>query len=338
VPQLGASITNGRAPLAVSFDSAGSVDADGTIATYAWDFGDGSPVEHGATASHSYGPGTFTATLTVTDDDGASVTASTTIHSTVNIVPVAQAAVTPASSLAPAAVTFSSSGSTDPDGTIVSYAWDFGDGNSSSDPNPTHTYAAGTYTATLYVVDNEGGIGTATVQVISNLAPTAVAESSVTEGNGPLQVQFTGSNSTDVDGTIVSYSWNFGDGGTSSAADPTHTYAPGIWTATLTVVDDQGASSTSTVTIDVNDPPTSSITSNVTSGAAPLTVNFVGLANDTDGSFSISWDFGDGSGPVTNTLTPSHTYTDSGTYDATMTVTDDRGAVTVSAVRTITVN
>jgi PKD repeat protein len=207
------------------------------------------------------------------------------------------------------------------------------------DPNPTHTHAAGTFTATLYVVDNEGGIGTATVQVISNLAPTAVAESDVTEGNGPLNVQFTGSNSSDVDGTITGYSWDFGDGSPlSGLADPAHTYASGIWTATLTVTDDQGATTTSTVTIDVNDPPTSSITSDVTSGSAPLSVNFSGLAGDSDGSFSLSWDFGDGSPPVTDSLSPSHTYTDPGTFEATLTVTDDRGAITVSAPRVITVN
>ena len=339
VPQLGASTTNGRAPLAVDFTSAGSVDADGTIVSRIWDFGDGSPLETTADASHTYGPGTWTATLTVIDDDGASVTTSRTISSTVNIVPVAQAAATPDLATAPATVQFSSSGSADPDGAIASYAWDFGDGTTSSDPNPSHTYAAGTYTATLVVVDNEGGIGTAIVQVVSNSAPTAVAESDVTEGNGPLQVEFTGSNSSDLDGTIESYSWNFGDGSpVSTLADPTHTYAPGVWTATLTVTDNRGATSISTVTIDVNDPPTASVTSNVTSGTAPLSVNFTGLADDSDGTFSISWDFGDSSPPVTNTLSPSHTYTDPGTYEATLTVTDDRGAVTVSAPRVITVN
>ena len=76
----------------------------------------------------------------------------------------------------------------------------------------------------------------------------------------------------------------------------------------------------------------------MTTGSAPLTVNFTGTANDSDGTFSLSWDFGDGSPPVTNSLSPSHTYTDPGTYDATLTVTDDRGAVVVSNVRTITVN
>jgi len=338
VPQLGASTTDGRAPLAVNLTSAGSVDLDGIIVSYSWNLGDGSPVETTPDVSHTYGPGTWTATLTVVDDDGASVTTSRTINSTVNQSPVAQAAVTPASSLAPATVQFSSAGSNDPDCAYIgpcpglSYAWDFGDGSApSSDPNPVHTYAAGTYTATLVVQDNEGALASTTVQVIANTAPTAVAGADVVLGDGPLTVNFTGSNSTDGDGTIVGYEWNFGDGSlVSTLADPAHTYAPGIWTATLTVTDDQGATSTATVTIDVNDPPTASATSNVTSGVAPLTVNFTGSANDNDGSFSLSWDFGDGSPAVTDSLNPSHTYTSAGTYAATLTVTDDRGAVAVS--------
>jgi PKD repeat protein len=340
VPVLGASTTDGRAPLAVDFTSAGSVDGDGSIVSYLWDFGDGSPVETTPDASHTYGPGTFTATLTVTDDDGASVTTSQTITSTVNIVPVAQASVTPASSLAPATVTFSSAGSNDPDGSIVAYAWDFGDGTPlSSDPNPTHTYGVGTFTATLVVQDNEGGIGSTTVQVISNAAPTALAESDVTEGNGPLEVQFAGSNSEDVDGSIVAYSWDFGDGSpVSTAANPIHTFAPGIWTVTLTVTDDRGATDTDTLVIDVNDPPTAAVTSNVTTGTAPLAVNLIGIAGDSDGTFGISWDFGDGSPAVTDTLSPTYTYTTPGTYEVRLTVTDDRGAVTVSAPRVITVN
>jgi PKD repeat protein len=346
VPQIGASTTDGRAPLAVDFSSAGSADPDGTIVSYSWDFGDGSPTESTPDASHTYGPGTWTATLTVVDDDGASVTTSTTIASTVNVEPVAQASVTPASSLAPATVQFSSAGSVDPDCAYIgpcpglSYAWDFGDGSApSSDPNPVHTYDAGTYTATLVVQDNEGALALTTVQVIANVAPTAVAESDVTLGDGPLTVNFTGSNSTDADGTIVGYEWDFGDGSpVSNVANPSHTYAPGIWTATLTVTDDQGATSTATVTIDVNDPPTASVSSNVTSGAAPLTVNFIGSANDNDGSFSLSWDFGDGSPPVTDSLNPTHTYTSAGTYSATLTVTDDRGAVVTSTPQVITVS
>jgi large repetitive protein len=171
---------------------------------------------------------------------------------------------------------------------------------------------------------------------VANIAPVAVASADVTFGDAPLTVNFTGSDSSDPDGTVVSYHWDFGDGETSTLADPEHVYSAGIYTATLTVVDDQGATATATIEIDVNDPPTASVTSNVTTGAAPLTVDFTGTAADSDGTFTISWDFGDGSPPDTSTLTPTHTFDDPGTYEVTLTVTDDRGAVTVSAPRIIT--
>ena len=103
----------------MAFTSAGSADADGTIVSTIWDFGDGSPVETTADASHTYGPGTWTATLTVIDDDGASATTSVQIDSTVNQVPVAVAAADPAVGVAPLEVEFSSAGSADSDGSIV---------------------------------------------------------------------------------------------------------------------------------------------------------------------------------------------------------------------------
>jgi PKD repeat protein len=338
VPVVGATPTDGRAPLDVVFSSAGSADSDGTIVSYSWDFGDGSPVETTADAAHTYAPGTWTAVLTVTDDNGASASSPVTIHSTVNQVPTAAASADHPSGVAPLAVNLSSFGSGDSDGTIVSYSWDFGDGSpSSADPNPSHTYAAGTYVATLTVTDNEGGVSTSSVNIRSNAGPTAVALASVTDGNAPLAVDFTGSGSSDPDGTIVSYLWDFGDGNGSTSADPSHTYAPGVYTATLTVTDDEGATATTSVVIDVNDPPTASATSNVTSGSAPLTVNFTGTASDSDGSFSFVWDFDDGSPTVNDSFTPSHTFTDAGTYDVTLTVTDDRGAV-ATATRTITVS
>jgi PKD repeat protein len=89
--------------------------------------------------------------------------------------------------------------------------------------------------------------------------------------------------------------------------------------------------------IDVNAAPTASVSADRTSGDAPLTVNFTGNADDSDGTFSIRWDFGDGSPPVTNDLSPTHQYVNPGTFQVTLTVTDDRGAVTVSDPVTITV-
>ena len=137
-----------------------SYDSDGSIASYSWAFGDGE-TSTVANPSHTYVTAkTYSARLTVTDNNGA--TASNSISITVrapapNRRPVARASATPKTGAAPLEVAFSSSGSRDPDGTINSYAWSFGDGATSTEPNPSHTYAvAGTYTATLTVTDNNG--------------------------------------------------------------------------------------------------------------------------------------------------------------------------------------
>ena len=152
------------------------------------------------------------------------------------------------------AVTFDGSGSTD-DGTIASYAWDFGDGSTGTGVSPGHAYAAaGLYTVTLTVTDDGGltdsATSTATIAA-ANVAPTADANGLYT-GTAGIAVTFDGSGSTDSDGTIASYAWDFGDGSTGTGVSPSHAYAAaGLYTVTLTVTDDGGLtdSATSTATI-----------------------------------------------------------------------------------------
>ncbi|MGH9840677.1 MAG: PKD domain-containing protein [Blastocatellia bacterium] len=87
-------------------------------------------------------------------------------------------------------------------------------------------------------------------------APNAIASGSPTSGNAPLAVSFNGAGSADPDGSIVSYAWNFGDGGTAGAANPVHTYTTkGSFTAVLTVVDNDGLTDTASVTVTVTGPP-----------------------------------------------------------------------------------
>ena len=153
-------------------------------------------------------------------------------------------------------VAFDSSGSTDPDGTIASYAWNFGDGGTSTAANPNHTYpATGTYTVTLTVTDDRGGIATVShdVSVLAvNVVPTAAFTSTVDF----LDVDFDSSGSSDSDGTIDSYAWTFGDGGTSSAANPSHTYAAeGSYNVTLTVTDNRGGTGTVSHSVTAINPP-----------------------------------------------------------------------------------
>jgi PKD repeat protein len=335
--------TTGQAPLSVSFTDA-SFDSDGHIASWSWNFGDGSPVVSTPSPTHVYtAVGSFVATLTVTDNGGASDTTTIVVHTTTNLAPIAIATATPDHGKVPLTVAFNSASSTDPDGTIVSRSWDFGDGSPlDTTTNPTHQYATvGPYTATLTVTDNSGVTDTANVLVTVNpdQSPVARAAANPSSGRAPLAVTFTDS-SSDPDGSIVSWSWNFGDGSPlSSTPSPTHTYAAGSYTATLTVTDDNGLTDVTHLAIaaTVNTPPTAAASATPNSGQSPLTVAFSSAGStDPDGTIaSYSWNFGDGS-PLSTAANPSHTYSTPGVFSATLTVTDNEGATGSKSV-TVTV-
>jgi PKD repeat protein len=249
----------GEPPLTVQFYGFGE-DLDGQYGrnvSFLWDFGDGSTsTQH--TPADRYSPlhtytssGTYTARVTVTDDEGASANQSLTIQ--VTYLPTATIVANLTSGIEPVNVQFTGSG-TDRDGQIVSYHWDFSDGQTSSQQNRSHTYMTnGTYTVTLTVTDNQGGTGTDSmiITVLYNNPPTAVASANTTTGTSPFTVQFTGSGS-DRDGQIVSYHWDFGDSTISTQQNPLHTYTSnGTYTATLTVTDERGKTGTDSVTISV---------------------------------------------------------------------------------------
>ena len=246
-----ASFTSSASFLAVSVNGSASTDPDGTVASYAWDFGDGS-TGTGVTASHTYAAaGTYTVRLTVTDDRGATgtTTRAVTVATAPNTSPTAS--FTHTENLLGLSV--NGSASSDPDGTISSYSWSWGDGTpAGSGATATHTYAAaGTYTVQLTVTDNLGATGSTStpVTVVVNQAPTA----SFTDTGSFLDLAVDGSASSDPDGTIATYAWNWGDGTASgSGATASHTYAAsGTYTVRLTVTDDRGATGTTTKTVTV---------------------------------------------------------------------------------------
>lgn len=154
----------------------------------------------------------------------------------------------PYSAKAGEVVNFSSRGSRDPDGQILGFSWNFGDGNTSEQENPAHAYATeGNYDVTLTVTDNQGATHRAAtraqISATGNQAPVA-------QINGPYSgrpnqaIAFSSAGSADADGQIVSYAWDFGDGASSADANPSHSYAQvGSYNLSLTVTDNEGASS-----------------------------------------------------------------------------------------------
>jgi PKD repeat protein len=247
--------SSGPAPLRVEVDASQSSDPNGSIVDYAWAFGDGQSAT-GVRATHVYATaGSYQIQLTVQDNKGAASTASRTVTVTASA-PTAAFSAVPSSGVAPLLVTFDASASADADGSIVGYAWNFGDGTTGTGKQVTHTYgsapnfSSSDFTVVLTVRDNAGLEGTATRNVTvtappivpPNVAPVARLTAVPSSGNAPLTVAFDGSASTDADGTIASYTWTFGDGQTATGARTQHVYtAPGTYTAVLSVADNAGA-------------------------------------------------------------------------------------------------
>jgi len=244
----------GTVNVAITLNGSASSDPDGSVVGYQWNFGDGGGGA-GAMPVHAYAAiGTYSVTLTVTDSDGLTHSAVTTaqvadgsgLHSPVARVggPYRGTVATPLS--------FDGSASSDADGTIVSFDWIFGDGTTGSGARLMHVYSsAGVYTVVLTVTDDSGRTGSATtateiVPVVANQAPTANAGGPYA-GRRDVPVAFDGSHSLDPDGSVVSYTWDFGDGTQGAGIKPTHSYASaGNYSVTLRVTDNGGITSAAT--------------------------------------------------------------------------------------------
>ena len=316
---------SGNEGSAVSFNGSGSTGA----VSYLWRFGDGS-TGTGVTTTHAYADnGTYTVKLVVTNGSGVKDSSSTTA-TIANVAPIPTA-----SSNAPKGetetVTFTG-GATDPAGAAdpITYSWAFGDGGTSTLQNPTHAYADnGTYSAVLTVSDGDGGTGSKTISVvINNILPTVTASSNAPKNEGTA-VAFT-CTATDPAGAAdpLTYSWAFGDGGTSTLQNPTHAYADnGTFSAVVTVSDGDGTTP-KTVSVTINNvAPTANI-----NGPYYAVVNYPcqlhGTATDPGSAdvLTYTWDldndgaFDDFSGPD-----PSKTWTSTGTYTIKLRVADDDG-------------
>jgi len=306
-----------------------------------WDFGDGSTAS-GNSASHTFATdGVYAVTLVITDNLGA-MDIETILVTVLNVPPTSDAG--PAlTGVEDQVLQFIGAATHGGPGALV-YSWDFGDGCGSSDLVATHAYTSmGTYTATLTVTD-EGGDSAVdtTTAAVANIVPTAAFFANDATKEGEV-VTFDASSTTDTvtDLPLLTYSWDFGDGATASGVEVTHAYADeGSYTATLTVKDNDQATSTCTKAFAIgNVAPTASITS-VAGPSSPIltgdTVTCVGSVSDPGVSdvLALAWDFGDGTSGTGSTAT--HVYTAEGTYTVRFTASDADGG-TASASSSITV-
>jgi PKD repeat protein len=313
----------------INFDGSASYDLDGYIASYVWNFGDGTTAS-GVTANHFYvDNGEYFVTLAVFDDEGAKDTKTASVI-VKNRAPIAKLTASPTILDKQEIVIFDGSGSYDPDGNIVSFSWDFGDGTTGTGIRVSHSYSlVGSYIVTLTVTDDEGATDTAsTTKTVRNNSPVALIDETTETSYVGDTVTFNAAKSHDPDGYIIAYAWDFGDGVTATGITVSHAYKDnGVYTVTLIVTDNDGATGSSTATkTALNRSPVASFTEDATTVAENEAIHFDASGSyDPDGTIvSYVWDFGDGT--TSTEVTTDHGYIETGTYTVTLTVTDDDGA------------
>ncbi len=221
-------------------------------------------------------------------------------------------------------------------GTVSSWAWDFGDGNTSTDQHPTNVYIlAGTYTVTLTVTGPVGSdTMTKTDYITIGQAPVADFSGDVLTGQPPLTVNFTDLSSGNPD----TWEWFFGDSSSDTQQNPTHTYTDvGDYTVILVASNACGQNQlikASYIHVTAPPAPVAAFSGTPTSGCAPLDVTFT---DESTGEITgWAWDFGDGG--TDTAQNPIHTYAAPGTYDVALTVTGPGGSDTSTSAGYVTVS
>ena len=335
LPSLGPSASFAYSPTLpsvmemVTFDASSSTDNYGTITSYCWRLPNFQ--QCGTSITYSFDlPGNYPVTLVVTDDLGRtdSITRTVTVPGVVakfsSSTFIVQTGVP---------VSFDGSQSYSSASSIVSYQWDFGDGGSATGVIVVHTYATASpilpyYTVTLIVKDQLGSIGEARgTSTVLDRPPITTFTSNVTAALTGDSIFFNASQSFDVDGTIKSYDWTYGDGLRGTGVTVVHAYSrAGVYSVTLTATDDRGMTSTATVTLKILDrPPVGLFTESMTPAIRHQLIFFdASMSSDPDGNItSYVWTFGDGTSQTGKIV--GHAYIKSGSYNVTLTVTDNDG-------------
>jgi len=234
----------------VQFDGSSSFDPDGSIASYQWSYGDGG-TDVGPVRWHQFtSGGAFSVTLTVTDNAGATDSATQLVQvGSPNLPPVASFTIDPLDPAVGVWVQFNASASFDPDGSIASYQWNYGDGGTDVGPVRWHQFVSGgTYSVTLTIVDDDGLSSAATQSITVGQAqqpPVASFTYSPLSPQVGQTITLNASSSFDPDGTLVSYRWDLNGDGITDASGPfgqVSFASPGGVVIRLEVTDDDGLS------------------------------------------------------------------------------------------------
>jgi PGF-pre-PGF domain-containing protein len=296
-----------------------------------WNFGDGTTSD-ARNPVHTYtSPGTYSVRLEAFLEEGSVAVRKSDLITVLQKPPVAGFTVRRASGTAPFLVKFTDTST----GAPTSWFWDFGDGATSTDRHPGHTYTTpGIYTVRL-ISANSGGENVITklgVVTVRSEPPVARFAADQVSGTAPLTVTFSDLST----GAPTSWLWDFGDGRGATVQNPVHTYpTPGTYTVRLEVSGAGGKDSVTkagSITV-LPDPPVAQFAADQVSGTAPLTVTFSDLS--TGAPTSWLWDFGDGRGATVQH--PIHTYSEGGTYLVTLTASNAVGSDTSSITDYITV-
>jgi PKD repeat protein len=310
--------TNGAAPLAVSFTNLST-----SATNYSWNFGDGKTSTATNAANTYTNAGTYTVTLTASGSGGTNALTRTSYIVVTNPPPVANFSGSPTNGAAPLSVTFTNQSTS-----ATNYSWDFGDAKTSIATNAANTYTnAGTYTVKLTAMGSGGtnALTRTSYIVVTNPPPIANFTGTPTNGAAPLAISF-----TNLSTSATNYSWNFGDGKTSTATNAANTYTnAGMYTVKLTAIGSGGTNALTRTNhiVVTNPPPVANFNGTPTNGTAPLAVSFTNLSTS---ATNYSWDFGDGN--LSAAADPINTYSNAGAYTVRLTAIGSGG--TNTSIRT----
>lgn len=330
-PTADFTFTNQCQGTAINFTDASTIPAPGTITNWDWDFGDGNTSTQQNPSNNYTTDGTYSVDLTVTDNNGCQHTSTQNVTVYPNPTPDFDFVINGVSSNTGLTggclvdlVNFNNTSAINAPDNITTWAWDFGDGNTSNLQNPpAHQYAAsGNYSITLTTTSNNGCVDNIVVPITIHPSPTAAF--TVNDDCAGIAANFVDNSSIPI-GAITSWEWDFGDGNTSAAQNPSHTYASdGTFTAELIVTSDQGCTDTvqGNTTRFPNPTADFTMTNECEYDASTVTNNsFIGAP---DVISTWAWNFDDGNtSAVQNPGT--HNYATFGTYNVSLTVTSNNG-------------